>query len=64
MNNPIELKMDEANIRTVQGLKNFNGSLQLDLHVKQKYMGHRNARWDFSVFKNFLLDYSEIIVSI
>ncbi|KAJ8676672.1 hypothetical protein QAD02_012459 [Eretmocerus hayati] len=44
--NPIETEMDEAieNARAAQGLENFDDSCLSDLQVKQKYMGHRNAR--------------------
>ncbi|XP_008208996.1 DDB1- and CUL4-associated factor 6 isoform X4 [Nasonia vitripennis] len=46
MVNPIETEMDEAieNARAAQGLESFDESCLSDLRVKQKYMGHRNAR--------------------
>ncbi|XP_011502707.1 PREDICTED: DDB1- and CUL4-associated factor 6-like isoform X2 [Ceratosolen solmsi marchali] len=45
MDNPIELEMGKSieNTSGVQGLENYNNS-QSDLHVRQKYVGHRNAR--------------------
>ena len=48
MCNPIEAEMDEAieNARAAHGLGNFDFPCPSDLRVKQKYIGHRNARWD------------------
>ncbi|XP_058800654.1 DDB1- and CUL4-associated factor 6-like [Phymastichus coffea] len=44
--NPIETEMDEAieNVRAAQGLDSLDDNCLSDLQVKQKYMGHRNAR--------------------
>ncbi|XP_012264400.2 DDB1- and CUL4-associated factor 6-like isoform X2 [Athalia rosae] len=46
MVNPIETEMDEAiaNARGAQGHEIFDESCLTELRVKQKYMGHRNAR--------------------
>lgn len=55
MVNPIETEMDEAieNARAAQGLESFDESCLSDLRVKQKYMGHRNARWDSTMLLIF-----------
>lgn len=55
MVNPIETEMDEAieNARAAQGLENFDDNCLSDLRVKQKYTGHRNARWDFAMLIDF-----------
>ncbi|XP_070158907.1 DDB1- and CUL4-associated factor 6 isoform X1 [Polyergus mexicanus] len=44
--NPIEAEMDEAiaNVRSSQGHETFDDAHLTELCVKQKYMGHRNAR--------------------
>lgn len=44
--NPIEAEMDEAiaNVRSSQGHEAFDDLYLTELCVKQKYMGHRNAR--------------------
>lgn len=44
--------MDEAiaNARASQGEESFDESYITELHVKQKYMGHRNARYNVMVF--------------
>lgn len=55
--------MDEAieNARAAQGLENFDDSCLTDLRVKQKYMGHRNARWDITIlFENFSLYFNTL----
>ncbi|XP_051161257.1 DDB1- and CUL4-associated factor 6-like isoform X2 [Leptopilina boulardi] len=46
LDNAIEVEMDEAiaNARASQGEEHFDESYITELHVKQKYMGHRNAR--------------------
>lgn len=46
LDNAIEVEMDEAiaNARASQGEESFDESYITELHVKQKYMGHRNAR--------------------
>ncbi|KAL2728976.1 DDB1- and CUL4-associated factor 6-like isoform X1 [Vespula squamosa] len=43
---PVEAEMDEAiaNARTSQGQESFDETYLTELCVKQKYMGHRNAR--------------------
>ncbi|XP_072756502.1 DDB1- and CUL4-associated factor 6 isoform X2 [Anoplolepis gracilipes] len=43
---PIEAEMDEAiaNVRLSQGHETFDDAYLTELHVKQKYIGHRNAR--------------------
>lgn len=51
--NPIEAEMDEAiaNVRSSQGHETFDDVYLTELCVKQKYMGHRNARYDiFLIF--------------
>lgn len=55
--------MDEAieNARAAQGLENFDDSCLSDLHVKQKYMGHRNARWDFTMLFEIISPYFIIV---
>ena len=60
MVNPIETEMDEAienaRHRAAEGFEKSEDAHLPDLHVKQKYMGHRNARWDFTMpFKMFSL---------
>ncbi|XP_012217547.1 DDB1- and CUL4-associated factor 6 isoform X2 [Linepithema humile] len=44
--NPVEAEMDEAiaNVRSSQGHETFDDTYLTELCVKQKYMGHRNAR--------------------
>lgn len=45
--------MDEAiaNVRSSQGHETFDDVYLTELCVKQKYMGHRNARYDiFLIF--------------
>lgn len=45
---PVEAEMDEAiaNARTSQGQESFDETYLTELCVKQKYMGHRNARYE------------------
>lgn len=52
--NPVEAEMDEAiaNARSSQGHETFDESYLTELCVKQKYMGHRNARYGL-----FLINY-------
>ena len=46
LDNAIDVDMDEAiaKARSSQEDEAFDESYLTDLHVKQKYMGHRNAR--------------------
>ena len=48
--------MDEAieNARAAQGLEAFDDNFTSDLQVKQQYVGHRNARWDFTMLYKIL----------
>lgn len=44
--------MDEAiaNARSSQGHETFDETYLTELCVKRKYMGHRNARYDFGLY--------------
>lgn len=52
--NPVETEMDEAiaNVRSSQGHETFDDTYLTELCVKQKYMGHRNARYDPSILSS------------
>lgn len=47
----MERQIDEAvtNVRALldEKAEKLNSPLFTDLHVRQKYMGHRNARYDY-----------------